>query len=86
MKAVLNMQPLERMCPICNIQLSSPTVCHQHYTGQKHVKAANSLSRTSPSEQLSSNIVRIGILGTTFLHKRSTDHGHAIVLEYSPCP
>ena len=35
---VLARLPIHRLCPVCNIELSSPIVALSHYKGVKHIK------------------------------------------------
>ena len=49
--------PIHRLCPVCNIELSSPIVALSHYKGVKHIKKEQQ-NNTDP--ETSSKIAEFG--------------------------
>ena len=63
---VLARLPIHRLCPVCNIELSSPIVALSHYKGVKHIKKEQQ-NNTDPETR--SKIAEFGRKNESLRHK-----------------
>jgi len=69
---VLARLPIHRLCPVCNIELSSPIVALSHYKGSKHIKKEQ---QNNTDTETKSKIAEFVNKGATLKDKSWSDGG-----------